>query len=321
MSDYKVTIENSGYFYEPLVEGEVSWQQERKGVPGRLEFQVVKEGALDFQEGNPVRFEIDGEPIFFGFVFTKKRSSDGRISVTAYDQLRYLKNKDSYLFKGKTAAEMLKSIAADFRLQCGELPSGGYVVPQLAAQDKTLFDIIQTAFDETLSNTGQLLVLYDNMGKLCIKNAGDWLADYLVADDSAQDFDYSSSIDGETYNKIKLTKGDEKTGKQQLFIVKDSERLNQWGALQYTGSVGHKENGKEKAEALMKLYNQKTRQLSISKAFGDIRVRAGCHIGVALDLGDIVAKNFMLVEKVKHSFSYEGHFMDLTLRGGVINSA
>ena len=71
-----------------------------------------------------------------------------------------------------------------------------------------------------------------------------------------------------------------------------------------------------RTDALLQLYNRKTRNLQITNAFGDARVRAGSLLVVNLDLGDVKLKNFMLVEKVKHCFKKEGHFMDLTLRGG-----
>ena len=45
-------------------------------------------------------------------------------------------------------------------------------------------------------------------------------------------------------------------------------------------------------------------------------MRAGCLLGVALDLGDIIANTYMLVENVCHTFRESEHFMDLTLRGG-----
>jgi len=76
------------------------------------------------------------------------------------------------------------------------------------------------------------------------------------------------------------------------------------------------ENGAAKANALLSLYNSKTRKLRIKKAFGDVRIRAGSLIPVSLNLGDIVSNTFMLVEKVSHTFKESEHFMDLTLRGG-----
>ena len=39
-------------------------------------------------------------------------------------------------------------------------------------------------------------------------------------------------------------------------------------------------------------------------------------IAVHLNLGDVTVKNFMLVEKVTHTYKENEHWMDLTLRGG-----
>lgn len=76
------------------------------------------------------------------------------------------------------------------------------------------------------------------------------------------------------------------------------------------------ENGQAKADALLKLYNKKTRNLKITNALGDNRVRAGSMVVINLDLGDMKVKNWMLVEKCKHTYKEGEHWMDLTLRGG-----
>ena len=73
-----------------------------------------------------------------------------------------------------------------------------------------------------------------------------------------------------------------------------------------------------KADALLKLYNRKFKTLIMKNVFGDTRVRAGSSVIVNLDLGDTKVKNYMLVEKVKHIFKFQEHFMDLTLRGADI---
>ena len=98
--------------------------------------------------------------------------------------------------------------------------------------------------------------------------------------------------------------------------MQDGVNINRWGVLQYCDTVSEGENGEAKAKALLSLYNKKTRNLRITNAFGDIRVRAGSLLVVNLNLGDRKVENFMLVEKVKHTFRNGEHFMDLTLRGG-----
>lgn len=88
------------------------------------------------------------------------------------------------------------------------------------------------------------------------------------------------------------------------------------GLLQYFDTLQKGENGQAKADALLKLYNKKTRNLKITNALGDNRVRAGSMVVINLDLGDMKVKNWMLVEKCKHTYKEGEHWMDLTLRGG-----
>ena len=137
----------------------------------------------------------------------------------------------------------------------------------------------------------------------------------VIDEETGQNFDYESSIDSETYNQIKLTYDNSETGKREVYIVKDSSNINKWGILQYFDTIDEKTNGTVKAQALLDLYNQKTRSLQIKDALGDIRVRGGSLIIVNLNLGDIKLQNFMLVEKAVHKFKNGEHFMDLTLKG------
>ena len=140
---------------------------------------------------------------------------------------------------------------------------------------------------------------------------------YIVMnEETGENFDYTSSIDSDTYNKVKLTYDNEETGKREVYIAQDGSHINEWGILQYFDTLSKGENGQAKADALLQLYNKKTRNLKITNALGDTRVRAGSMVVVNLDLGDMKLKNFMLVEKVTHKFNLDEHFMDLTLRGG-----
>ena len=290
---------------------------ERKGTPGKLEFTVIKDGVLNFQEGNPVKLTVNGTTMFYGFVFTKSRKANSvTIDVVAYDQLRYLKNKDTITEEGLKASDLLKRIATDFRLNLGTVEDTGYTLETIVEENQTLFDMIQSALDETLMNTKQLYVLYDDAGKLTLKNINTMKLNLLIDEETGENFSYESSIDEQTYNKIKLAYNNEKTGKRELFIAQDGAKMNQWGVLQYFEEVQTKTGASAKADALLKLYDQKTRKLTIQNAFGDVRVRAGSAVVVALNLGDIVTNNYMVVNKVTHTFRGDEHMMELDLIGG-----
>lgn len=314
--EVELMIQNGSKVYIPIVEEGITWLTERMGSPGELKFSVVKDDVINFTEGNPVRLKVDGKNIFYGFVFTKKRNKDGIIDVTAYDQLRYFKNKDTYVYTNKTAGEFIKMIASDFQMQTGTLEDTGFKIASRVEDNTTLFDMIQNALDLTLQNKKEMYVMYDDFGKITLKNISSMIVNLLIDEETGENFDYSSSIDSETYNKIKLTFDNEKTGKRDVYIAQSTANMNAWGVLQYFDTLQEGENGKAKADALLELYNKKTRNLSITNAFGDVRVRAGCMIPVQLNLGDISANNLMLVESCKHIFKENEHFMDLTLRGG-----
>ena len=315
MAKIALAIQNGSTIYYPMVEEGIVWESERKGVPGKLTFSVLKEGALNFQEGNPVMLGIDGQNIFKGYVFQKKRDKNQLIKVTVYDQLRYFKNKDTYVYENKTADELIKMIAEDFKLVVGELENTGFKLSRIE-DNKTLFDIVGTALDLTLQSKKKMYILFDDFGKLALKNANSMKLNILIDEETGENFDYTSSIDGETYNRIKLAYDNEKTGRREIYLVEDSKTINQWGVLQYFEKIDEKVNGKAKADALIQLYNKKTRNLSIKKAFGDSRVRGGSTIAVKLNLGDIITQNYMMVEKVKHTFNESEHWMDLTLKAG-----
>lgn len=314
----ELLISDGSKAYIPIVEEGIEWTTERRSAPGKLTFKVVDTSP---QEGAAVRLKVDGKPIFYGFVFSKKQDKDGVITVTAYDQLRYLMNKDTRVYTNKTASQLVQMIAGDYGLNVGTLENTGFVIASRVEDNTTLFDMIENALDLTLQNTKQMFVLYDDFGKLTLKNissmyVGEPGAYLMIDEESGENYDYSSSIDDNTYNKIKLTYDNEDTGKREVYIAQDSAHINQWGVLQYFDTLSKDENGQAKADALLKLYNSKTRNLKISNALGDSRVRAGSMIVVDLALSDINVKNFMLVETVKHTFRNDQHLMNLTLRGG-----
>ncbi len=311
-------IQWSKKIYIPVTKDSITWSIERKGSPGKLEFTVIKDKNLYFEEGAQVSFRVNNTNVFFGFVFKKTYDKDKNIKVTAYDQLRYFKNKDTYVYKNKTATELVKIISSDFRLNVGKLEKTGFKIKSKVEDNQTLFDIVQNALDDTITNTGRMYVLYDDFGKLRLSNIASLKVPIIVDSETAESFDYSSSIDGETYNKIKLVRENEKTKKRDVYIAQSGANMNKWGVLQYYDTVDNNVNAKAKVNALLKLYNQKTRSLSVSGVIGDLRVRAGSMIVVSMNFDDISLKNYMLVEKATHKFENNHHSMDLVLKGNGI---
>lgn len=312
-------IQNGQTVYEPMVKGGIIWETFRKGQPGKCSFTLLADRKLKIEEGNAVRLDVSGRAIFFGFIFERGWSRDGEIKVTAYDQLRYLKNKDSYNYAEKTAGEVVRMIAGDFNLQTGTLEDTGYRIPSRNEPDSSLFDIILNAVDLTMIATGRMYVLYDDVGKLTLKNVEGMKLDLMIDEKAAQDYDYKVSIDGNTYNQIKLYRDNDETKKRDVFMAKHTGNINKWGILQLSESLDKGVDGQTIAETYLGLYNRPEKRLLIKGAFGDIRVRAGCLVPVFLDIKDMQLKNYLLVETVTHTIGEGMHTMDLTLRGAGIS--
>lgn len=317
MNDINLIIQtNSGSIIPSVLEG-LSWETERKEVPGKLTFKCLFDKNNIFEEGDIVTVSYKGTPFFYGYIFTISRDKNGISSVTAYDQLRYLKNKDIYDYRNKKASDVIKILAADFKLTVGDIEDTKYIIPKRLEDNVSLFDIIQTALGITVQNTKKLYVLYDDVGKLTLKDIEKMKLDITIDGTVSENYNYKTSIEN-SYNQIKLIENNKAEGKRKPIVFPDAGNIIKWGVLQYFDKIEEKENIQMKGNTLLQIYNRKGRTLSIKNIFGDIRVRAGTSVIVRLDLGDVQVSNFMLVEKVKHTFKFQEHFMDLTLRGGDI---
>ena len=71
---FKVIIDNRGKVQDVMVEGEVRITWSRDGSPGQMTLNIVKDENLDYQEGNPIAFYVDGEVFFYGYVFSDRKS-------------------------------------------------------------------------------------------------------------------------------------------------------------------------------------------------------------------------------------------------------
>lgn len=300
------------YIYTPVALSGMTWSTERKSSPGTLKFSIINDPGLDIAEGDIVSLKEGDYGIFWGYIFTLQYSNDGTVRITAYDQLRYLKNKDTRIYKSLTADELLKSIAQDYRLTVGECDKTGLSITRVE-EDAELFDVMNNAIFDTAVSTGELYVLYDDYGELRLKNVTSLKLPLLITSTSAEGYTLKSSIDNQSYNQIKLAY-ENKAGGKEYFIAKDSANIATWGLLQLYQSVSTASGAAALAETMLKSYNTPVRTLQLTNVVGDYRVRAGTSLSF-LDAD----KNFMLVEKAKHKFEGGYHLMDLTLKGGEIN--
>ncbi len=268
---------------------------------------------LRIANGSVIRFKYNDTNIFFGYVFKSKKGKGKEITVTAYDQLRYLKAKDTMVVDDITLGALIKKGCVRFNLKPGNIADTKYKLPTSIKDDKTWLDIFYDGVDDTFLGTGKKYSIRDEFGSIALRDLEDLKLNLIIGDESlCYDYDYEKSIDNNTYNQIKLVKENEKSGRLDVFIAQDSDSFRRWGILQYFEKEDKSMNDaqiKSKAEALLGLYNREEESLDLP-CLGDTRVRAGTSI--LTSIADIEIDKRLIVNKVTHEF-LPIHTMDLEL--------
>lgn len=291
----------------------------RVGAASSVELKFLKHSFLSpeevkFEPGNVLRIRMDDVNLFYGYIFIVNEDENESLTVTAYDQLRYLMTSDTYVFTNKTATEIIRKIASDNELQVGELAETRYAIPKMLEDGKKLMDIICTALDHTLVSEKQLYVLYDDFGSITLRHLEAMRLQVVVGEKSLlTSFSSSRSIDNDTYNQVKLVRDNKSTGKREVYMARDSSNIAKWGTLQYYEKADEGKNEAQIEETLQNLMTMKNReQVTLSlKALGYPGLRAGHTIYVMIE--ELGIEGFYVVNECSHSFKGDEHTMSLEL--------
>ena len=300
---------------------EITYTTHKTGYASSLNFTVARNigGEFVFFEGDCVQFFIDGELLFQGFIFSKERNSDHFIRVTAYDQLRYLKNKDSYNYSLKTASDVVLMIINDFKLSYGMIDNSKYVINNRIEENKSLFDIILNACNITYKNTGEQYFLFDKAGRLYFKELNNLKSPFALSiDQSVIDFNCKTDIDTDTFSQVKLYQRNKTKKIDKEITVNDKNGIEQFGVLQYYEKMPDEYNDFQLetcAKTILKEKNRVKRTLNIKcigQGLGEHLLHAGNSIFLSnLDIGEEILNNWECISKCVHSFKNNEHIIEM----------
>lgn len=291
---------------------------ERFDSPGKMTFSMLQKNIDDLSVGSVVKFKADGVKMFKGYIFKREDTFDGVSSFTAYDQLRYLKANASYAFKKKELRKIIQKIADDFQLKTGTLEKTGYKFPTLIKENESCLDIIFDALERAIIETGKIYNFYDDFGELTLREVAYLYTDKLIGDASLlTDYTYTEDIDSETYNRVKLVKKNEKSGKTDAYVFQDSDTINKWGLLQYYDEITedlNKAQIKNLCKQYLKYYNRILKTVKID-AIGIPELRAGMVVPIRIkNIGDLQKVALLITEKVTHTFEGGDHTMSIEVK-------
>jgi len=328
-----IRIQHNDQIFEPVTTGDITLTRE-KNKPAVIEFTIMADDIITVEAGNTVSVTADdlyprGETHFviFAYIFKIIPKKNGEATITAYDQIRYLLNTDAYTYADKTLTQFLRMVCSDCMIKSGDdIMETFYVIPSRVEDNQSYLDMILTAIKLTKENTGVEYILWDNFGEIALHDVAFHTVPIRIQADTAQDYTFTLSIDDDVYNQVKLYR-EKEDGSREVFVKSDGINIAKWGLLQTCESLNDDENGDAKAETTLNEKNKKKRTISVSGAFGDMRVRGGSLVYVMLDvplnmgfsMNGHTMDNYMTVDRVVHNFKAGGfHTMDLELSGGYL---
>lgn len=295
----------------------LSWQMEDQ--PGKLILSFLDNVKESLTVGSPIRIKLNKVGLFLGYIFKIKPSKNSKVQLTAYDSLRYLQNKDSYNLAGLSSSGVFSKICKEQGIKHRVVSSSSYVVASKIFDNESYYKVMRYAADQALINEGRRYLIRDNVGTLEHIENRKLATNLLISEDSLLlDYDYELSIDGETYNQIKLIKEDKEAKKRKVYIVKDSTHIKQWGLLQYFEKVDEKMNGAQieaQASNLLKVKNRLTKTLKLT-CVGDTRVREGSAVVVgikALEKYGIPMNTYFFVKACEYNIKADSFKMTLDM--------
>jgi hypothetical protein len=288
---------------------------------GKCTFDIVKSDDLTFFEGATIAIIYNLQKFFKGFVFTKKRSNTSdKISVTCYNALRYLKNKDTKVFEGKTSSQIFAQLCDEFVLPYKIVDPSSHVCTPRSEDTVEAYKMIKNSLDDTLVKSSKWFFIRDNFGVLEHINVLSMISSYVIGDASGlTNYEYQSSIDNNVYNQIKLYRDNKSTGKRDIYIVNDTinggANIKAWGILQYYAKVDEYVNSAQipnLAAAYLRYFNNVKRDISVvSESVPEIQAGSIFRCNIS-DLGDISLDKYLLVTECTHEFYNNSCLMKLS---------
>ena len=272
--------------------------------PGTLSFEYPTEKGTMYPNGSVVTFRYNGSNIFYGWLF-KTAQNKSVFKCTCYDQLRYLKAKNSILREVEPLDSFLNRVSATHgdRIRLGQVDSTEYPLPKYLFDNQTYLDMLYQSISDNLLGNGYQYTLRDNFGALELRDILDLRLPIIIGDKSlANDFEYTKSIDEDTYNHIKIAKDRKDIGARYTYEVPDSQSISEWGKLTLYEKVTADYNEAQLAELaqlLLQIKDRETENLKV-ECIGDVRVMAGC--GIRVVIKDAGLDLWAIVDSATHNF-------------------
>lgn len=289
-----------------------------------------------FALGTMLVFYKNDNELFRGFIFKKTHNSDGKVSLTAYDELIYAaKNYETILVKNETADQVIKKLCKKYGISIGTIHPTGYKIKKKLFENQSLSEIFRELLKLTSRKTKKHYKLFAKKGKVYLIAREKTTSNTIKVNDvisasregSLEDIATQikvvrGSLDKEKQKTTKSKEGSNKTKNKSkpytTHTVKDKERIGYYGLIQKIEKADDDASVKEIKELAEKtLDKSKYVDMTWNMSFFGY---AGCTTGHKITVHDDLSMvdGTYYISKDSHKFSNGEHTMDLQLSNRLV---
>lgn len=282
------------------------------GQPGKCRIKMLNTTAdpkrkFEAWRGCTIAIKYGGWAFFKGVIFEVEQSEKAlEIDLICYDTIRYMANKDAYLFKKKTASDIFKKVCKDFAIPYTVQNKSTYKCKKKSQDNKTLWSMCDDAIQETLGKKNKMYVIWDKFGKATFSNVASLKSKYMIiAGSNVISYKWNIGIDKNTYTQIKGYTNNKKTEKRTSYVSYSKDKVKKWGLLQryeHFHDDTKKKTLKKYVKQLLKNCAHEWGMLDVT-CFGIPNLHAGCLIYVRVPLLGVKDNHNLLVQQCEHTIT------------------
>lgn len=267
--------------------------------------------GIDVEEGWQCIFTWNGEELFRGIFMTQDDSQSNVMELKAYDNGIYLSNnRDTFVYEGKTAADIFKDVCGRFGIPTGDVAACSYKIPDLTKKKTTGWDAIEDALSLEFDNTGTRFYVVSTKGAVSLRKRQENILQWVLeVDTNISAYKRQVSIE-QVKTRIKLLSDEGKV----LAEASDPELEKKYGIMQDVETPDETLNSAQITALAKSLLGEKkkpSRKMTLNNVLGLPDVISG--VGVFVIVPRIGVNRTLYVDSDTHTFKDNLHTMSLQL--------
>ena len=298
----------------------------RLSAAGTLEFSYYdRQVPIVLQMGDRVYLNVDGVPVFRGYLFDKREDKSGLIRATAYDCMRYLLNKDSYVRPAETYRSFVAWVADQFAFKCNIVNDQWDVVEGAVAENESYLDVMTKYRRNVVLKTGnfyEVSASRQQHGELVFRSMAQYPWRVVLNNSMVEDYEYVESIDNDDVANMIDIRYKNADDSVSAVTRTNKDLISTWGPLWYIEEVDMSpSDAATYANVLLALMSEPQRTFKLTNVLTDtLLVEAGSPVVASFQLDDRKIESWMLIDSIAYTISSTLITADIVLLGNGINA-